>query len=171
MKAVTALACAGLLATAVCATAADLNRGDRKFLETVAQHNMAEVQTGRLAQANGANGEVKNFGKQMAEDHGKNYEEVVALAKAKGVALPTGPDKGQKKEADKLSKLTGASFDKAYMKAMLKDHEKDVKEFDKMSKGGAKDADVKAFAAKTFPVLEGHLKMARDVSGALAKAK
>ncbi len=170
MKLVPALLCASLVATAFGATAADLKRGERKFLETVAQHNMAEVQTGKLAQSKGVSAEVKNFGKQMAEDHGKNYEEVVALAKAKGVALPGEPDKGHKKDADKLSKLSGADFDKAYMKGMLKDHEKDVKEFDKMSKD-AKDPDVKAFAAKTYPVLEGHLKMARDVNAAVSKAK
>jgi putative membrane protein len=141
---------------------ADMKRGERKFLEKAAQHNLAEIQTGRLAAAQAANSEVKNFGKMMEQDHTKAYEEVVQLAKAKGVSLPGEPDRGHKKGAEKLQKLTGAEFDRKYMSEMVKDHEKDVKEFQKMSRA-AKDPDVKAFASKTLPVLEGHLRMARDV--------
>jgi putative membrane protein len=141
----------------------DLPHGERKFLETVAQHNMAEVETGKLAEAKATNPEAKKFGQQMALDHGKNYEEVVQLAKAKAIALPTQPDESHKREAAKLGKLSGAEFDRQYMGGMVKDHEKDVKEFEKMARE-AKDPDVKAFAQKTLPVLQGHLKMARDAS-------
>jgi putative membrane protein len=149
---------------------ADLKRGERKFLEKVAQHNLAEIQTGKLAAAQAANSEVKNFGKMMAQDHGKAYEEVVRLAKAKRVSLPGEPDRGHKKGAEKLQKLTGAEFDRKYMSEMVKDHQKDVKEFQKMARD-AKDPDVKAFAGRTLPVLEGHLKMARDVYASTRNAK
>ena len=63
-------------------------------------------------------------------------------------------------------KLSGAAFDQAYMKAMVSDHVEDVNEFKTESKSG-KDADVKAWAAKTLPTLEEHLKMARDTNGAV----
>jgi putative membrane protein len=59
----------------------------------------------------------------------------------------------------KLEKLQGAAFDKAYMDDMVKDHKKDVKDFQKQSKS-AKDPEVKNFAAQTLPTLQEHLQMA-----------
>lgn len=141
----------------------DLPRAERKFLEAVAQRDMAEVQAGRIAGSKATNPEAKNFGKQMAQDHGRNYEAVVQLAKAKSIGLPTQPGNAHKREAAGLEKLSGAEFDRRYMDAMVKDHEKDVKEFRKMARN-ARDPDVRAFAAKTLPVIEGHLRMARDTA-------
>lgn len=59
---------------------------------------------------------------------------------------------------DKLSKLSGAGFDKAYMSLMLKDHEKDVKEFEMQATNGT-NAHVKDFASRTLPTLQSHLQM------------
>jgi putative membrane protein len=67
------------------------------------------------------------------------------------------------KTIDKLSKLSGADFDKAYMNEMLKDHEKDVALFEKEANSG-KDADVKSWATSTLPTLRDHLQMARDTA-------
>lgn len=169
---VAAVICVASLGAAVAASSAgaDLSRGERKFLEGIARHSMAEIQTGKIAEARGANREVKNFGKLMVEEHGKGYESVVQLAKAKGIALPGEPDAAHWKQVDKLKALSGAEFDRRYVEAMIKDHEKDVKAFQKMSRG-AKDPDVKTFATKTLPMVEGHLAMARQLKASAGKAK
>jgi putative membrane protein len=69
----------------------------------------------------------------------------------------------------KLEDKSGADFDKAYMDMMVKDHEKDVKEFEEASKD-AEDSDLKAWAAKTLPTLQHHLEMAKDTKSKLAKS-
>jgi len=56
----------------------------------------------------------------------------------------------------KLEALAGSEFDKAYVAAMVKDHEEDVEEFRKASQN-ATDPGVKAFASKTLPIIEHHL--------------
>ena len=169
---ITALVCVASVGAAIATSSAasDMKRGERKFLEIVARHSMAEMQTGKIAEARGANKEVKNFGKLMAHDHGKGYEAVVQLAKAKGISLPGEPDAAHWKQVDKLKTLSGAEFDRHYMDAVVKDHGKDVKEFQKMSRS-AKDPDVKTFAKRTLPMLEGHLSMARDLSASVNKSK
>ena len=50
--------------------------------------------------------------------------------------VPTDLDRSAKREHDKLSKLSGADFDREYMKHMLDDHKKDVKDFQKEAKSG-----------------------------------
>jgi putative membrane protein len=50
------------------------------------------------------------------------------------------------------------------MRAMVSDHVKDIAAFKMEAKSG-KDAEIKAWAAKTLPTLEEHLRMARQASG------
>jgi putative membrane protein len=78
--------------------------------------------------------------------------------------LPKELPEKQRKDVEKLSKLSGEEFDKAYMKTMVRDHKKDVKDFEKASKDLA-DADLKGWAAKTLPTLEEHLKLAEQTAG------
>jgi putative membrane protein len=145
--------------------ASTLDPGDQEFVNKAAQGGMAEVMLGQTASSKGTSADVKNFGNRMVSDHGKANDELKQLAQTKGVTLPADIDDESKKMSDKLSTLSGKEFDKAYISGMVDDHEKDVKEFEKASKN-AKDPDLKAWATKTLPTLQDHLKMAKE-----AKAK
>lgn len=146
--------------------ASTVDHDDQEFMNKAAQGGMAEVMLGQTASSKGTSPDVKNFGNRMVSDHGKANDELKQLAQTKGVTLPTDVDVESKKMADKLSKLSGKDFDKEYMSGMVEDHEKDVKEFEKASKD-AKDPDLKAWAAKTLPTLQDHLKMAKDTKAKL----
>ena len=150
--------------------AAALDRSDRKFVEEAAAGGMAEVELGKLAEQKATSDQVKQFGARMVEDHGKANDELKELAQSKGLSVPAAPDKSHQKDLDKLSKLSGAQFDREYMAHMLSDHRKDVSEFKKMSES-AKDSDVKAFAGKTLPTLQEHLKMAQSVNDSVKSMK
>ncbi len=80
--------------------------------------------------------------------------------------LPASLDKHHQKMVDKLSKKSGADFDRAFMKQMVKDHKDVVKAFEKESKKGT-DPDLKAFAAKTLPTLQDHLQSANQINDQL----
>jgi putative membrane protein len=143
-----------------------LARSERAFLTKAAQDNMAEVELGKVAQQKAANPQVKAFGERMVQDHTKANDELKQVAGAKGVALPVAVDKKHQRAMDELQKKSQARFDHEYMEDMVKEHKKDVKEFRKQAKS-AKDADVKAFAAKTLPTLEEHLRLAQDTKKAV----
>jgi putative membrane protein len=142
------------------ASDAKLSHGDKKFMEEAAKGGMAEVQLGQLAAQKAGSEDVKKFGQKMADDHAKANDELKKLASSKGVELPTDLDRSAKREHDKLSKMSGADFDREYMKHMVDDHKKDVKDFQKEAKS-AKDPDVKSFASSTLPTLEQHLQLAQ----------
>ena len=139
---------------------------DRKFVMDAAKGGMAEVELGRLAVEKGSSDKVRKFGQRMADDHSKAGDELMTLASNKNITLPTDVDAKDKMLRRRLSKLTGDAFDRAYMQAMVTDHRKDVKEFRAESQT-AKDPDVKAWAAKTLPTLEEHLKLAEDAHRAV----
>lgn len=136
---------------------------DSAFVREAASGGMAEVDLGRLATQNAESTDVKQFGQRMVDDHSKANDELKQLASQKKVDLPMDPDPKHKAVHDKLAKLKGAAFDSAYMSAMVSDHKEDVSAFQREAKSG-KDPDVKAWAEKTLPTLQEHLKMAQDIS-------
>jgi len=146
--------------------AAPVLAADSAWVMKVAKGGMAEVELGKMAAEKGSSDAVKHFGQRMVDDHSKANDELKTLAASKNITLPAeiGPEETALRS--RLSKMSGAAFDRAYMKAMVSDHVKDINEFKMEAKSG-RDADVKAWASKTLPTLEEHLKMARDASGAV----
>ena len=142
-----------------CSSAKDSN----KFASAAAQGGMAEVQLGQLAAQHAADPAVKEFGLRMVADHSRAGNELKSIASRKNLQLPADISSDQKSMVDKLSKLNGADFDKEYMSDMVKDHQEDADEFKTQAEGGS-DADIKAFAAKTLPMIQSHLQMAQDVA-------
>jgi len=135
---------------------------DRTFMDKAAQGGMAEVELGQLAQQKASSQAVKDFGKRMQHDHSMANDKLKSIASSKGVTLPSSLNAKDKALYDRLSGMSGSSFDKAYMQAMIKDHNEDISEFKKESEK-AKDQDVKTFASTTLPTLEEHLQQAKQV--------
>ena len=142
---------------------------DNSWLIQAAEANLAEIETGRLAESKASNSEVKQFGQHMVDDHSKANTELSDLAHKKGLTLPTRAGEMHTKAAADLADLSGADFDRKYMDMMVTDHEKAVALFD--SHTDASDGDVKAFAEKMLPTLKHHLQMAKDVRGKLGAPK
>jgi putative membrane protein len=146
---------------------------DKRFVKEAATGNMAEVELGKLAAEKSSNEQVKAFGQRMVTDHGAANDSLKSLASTKQVAVNSALDAKHKATYDRLSKLSGAAFDRAYVTDMLMDHKQDVAAFRRHIKSG-RDADIKAWASNTLPTLEDHLKSVQalhnEVVPASAKA-
>jgi putative membrane protein len=150
-----------------------LSAADKTFIKKAAEGGMAEVELGKLAAEKGSSEDVKKFGQRMVDDHSKANDQLKHVASSKGVDVPSDLNAKDKATKERLSKLSGAQFDKAYMANMVRDHQQDVAEFRRESKM-AKDPDVKSFASQTLPTLEDHLKEARSIApkvGAVQQSK
>ena len=121
------------------------------------------MELGKLASKKAGSAEVRSFGERMVKDHSKANAELAKIAKSKGAAPADTAGPEHAGNWGKLNKATGAEFDREYMKAMREDHKKAVSLFEKQAKSGD-DADLKAFAAKTLPVLREHGKLAEKAA-------
>ncbi len=164
--AVVGVLCMVAVCAAVAGAADKIDKQDRKFIVEAAAGGMFEVKAGEMAAQKASNPEVKKFGERMVKDHTAANSELMSIAQSKGVTPPDKLKRGDQKNLDKLSKASGADFDKQYMSIMIKDHKHDIDAFKKEADKG-KDPDVKAFAAKTLPTLQDHAQQARTVSGAV----
>src|SRR5689334_11274962 len=121
-----------LWAGALPAAAADAKSGasaDRDFLADAASGGLMEVELGRYAADHASNERVKQFGRRMADDHGKANTDLEQVAARRSVTLPVTMNDEHRETVSRLTRLNGADFDRAYMAAMVEDHQKDVKRF------------------------------------------
>jgi putative membrane protein len=139
-----------------------LSEKDYKFAVKAARGGMEEVELGQLAEQKANNEAVRSFGQKMVTDHSKANDDLKQIVAQKGATLPTQLTHKEHATMEDLQKATGADFDKTYVRAMLKDHREDVKEFKEASKD-LQDPELRSFAAKTLPVLEEHLKMVESM--------
>ena len=138
----------------VATKSSSLSAKDKTFMKKAAKGGTMEVTMGRLAEQNGQSDDVKSFGKRMVTDHSKANDELKSIAAQKGVKLPN------KEPSEKWSS------DKAYMDMMVKDHEKDLAEFQEEASTGT-DPDVKKFAEDTAKVVQEHLDLAKQTQSKL----
>ena len=150
--------------------AGKVDRDTQKFFEQAAVGGMAEVQTGKLAAEKATNPEVKKFGEMMVQDHTKSNEEMMQLATKLGVTPPAELDREHKRMQEKLTKASGAEFDREYIAGQVKDHKKMIDLHEKQAKDG-KNPEVKQHAEKMLPSLREHLKMAQDIEKQLKSDK
>ena len=127
---------------------------------------MAEVELGKLATEKASSDDVKQFGQKMVDDHSKANDQLKQIASQKNMDVPSDLAPKDKAEVDRLSKLSGPAFDRAYMRYMVMDHTKDATEFKKEANNGS-DQDIKGFASNTLTTIQDHLKMAKDINAKL----
>lgn len=136
---------------------------DEEFMKKADEGGHNEIELSKLALSKGVTGDVKAFATKMVADHTKAGDELKPIAASKNVKLPGTMDAEHQAIKDQLNPLTGKDFEKAYMDQMTTDHVKTVALLQGEIQNG-KDADAKAWASKTLPVVQQHTDMAQKHS-------
>lgn len=159
-------------------------QGDvRDFVNAMAVAGLAEVQLGNFAAQRAANADVKAFGQMMVSDHSKANDELKRVAARLKVEPPTKLDRRHQDLADRLSKLSGAAFDREYLAAMVQGHQDVLTQLQaqtgrrsaaggeaaRTAGPGANDEALTQWAAKTLPVVQQHLARAQQLQQQLGK--
>lgn len=146
-----------------------MKSSDKNFMMQAAMGGMAEVEAARLALSKSASDSVKQFAQKMLDDHSANNQELMTIASARGVSLPQTLDGKHKSMMDKLSSMSGAEFDNMYMKEMGVKAHQDMEKLLQNNMNKVSDDELKGFISKTLPVVQEHLRMAREMSGTMMK--
>jgi len=145
-------------------------RAEQHFLTEAMQGDMAEVQMGKLAQQKGQSEDVKQFGEMLQQDHGQHLQQAEQMAQQMGVTPPQGPNAKEKAAYERMNKLSGAQFDKQFARMSVRNHKKDIAEYQKQAKSKGPLAQ---FAQQTIPTLQKHLQTAQAIEnkGAMTGSK
>jgi len=164
----------GISLAIVSATAAedknDRDRGDnnkqvsdREFVQLASASGLAEVNLGNVARTRAASDGVRQFAQTLVQDHTQANQQLLQLANRKGWTLARSMDQKHQELERKLTGLSGAAFDREFVRSQIKDHEMAIDLFQSQAKNG-KDKDLSNWAEKTLPHLKHHLEMARKLS-------
>ena len=126
---------------------------------------MFEVQAGQLAAQKSQSQDVQQFGQKMVQDHTQLGDALKPIAAQMGVKVP---DKLSKKDAELLVKLqgmSGAQFDNAYIKAMVKDHKEDQSQF-RQEADNTQNPQLKQAAQQGAQMITEHLHLAEQIAKA-----
>lgn len=136
-----------------------------KVVETV---NEGEIKLAEYAVKTSKNAEVKKFAEHMITDHKMNKEKanalgVTPLENTKSMAMR----KDGENSMEKLKKLQGKDFDKAYINDQLAAHEKVLGELKSNLIPHAKNKDLKAHLEMTSKKVESHIEHAKMIQKTL----
>jgi putative membrane protein len=164
-------------ATAGSASAKALKGDLEEKLQELHAANKAEVQLGQIGSQKAQSPDVKQYAEKLSQDHQKNDDKLQQIAQTAGVNLE-GKEFQKKQEVAskdlaKLQAKQGQEFDKAFIKHMVKDHEKDVKEVEKAAKEARKQnqTELASFFETTHTGLQGHLQEAQRIEKSLGHAQ
>jgi putative membrane protein len=142
------------------------SQNDAHFAKEAAEGNMVEVALGKLAVQKASSNDVKQFGQRMVDDHSKANDQLMGLASKDNFSIPDRIDAKDQAMIDRLSSLTGSTFDRDYMRRMVVDHEEDIAKFQREANSGT-NPDLKAWASNTLPTLQDHLHQAKNTQKAI----
>jgi putative membrane protein len=169
---IASVAAAAVVAGGSAASAQAVN--DAQIAAIVVTANQVDVDAGKLAESKGTHPEVKAFGKQMVADHSGVNKQATALVTKLGVKPEDNPTAqslkaGGAENVKKLSGLSGAAFDKAYIDHEVVYHQQVLDAIDKTLVPGAQNAELKALLVKVRPAFVAHLNHAQTIQKALSK--
>jgi putative membrane protein len=135
---------------------------DIAFALEAQQSDVAGIELGRLAAEKGASPELKQFGTQLADECARRNRRLAEFAAGDKMVLPQVATAKDQSTYDKLRKLSGAAFDKAYTKQMLKTQKKVAKRFARQAKKGKNDQ-LRELASESLPALEQHIDQLKSI--------
>jgi len=133
------------------------------FASQAAIIGKAEIELGQLALKNTQDAKVRSYAERMVKDHSAADKKLQAIAAKENLQLPKSLDTEHESLKAKLQSLKGEDFDRAYVQAMAKGHDKAVALFESASQQPQMPEDLKQFAASTLPTLEQHKDMAHSL--------
>ena len=138
---------------------------DEQFLIKAYVGNHKEVTLGQLAVKQAKHEKVREFGEHMVKDHGKSNEKVMALLRQRNAPPPPTEAKQKIEMAQqKLAKLQGEEFDKAYMQMMVEGHIQAEAMYKNQIQNG-KEQEIVTFAKEGLPTVQQHVQKAREIAG------
>lgn len=132
------------------------------FLKKALQGDNSEMRLGRLAEQQGHAPAVRAFGRTLARDHAAARQQALPVAKAHGVPATTEMAPEARTEYGKLRRMHGWAFDQEFARYMVKDHRKDIADFEKQAHHG--DRSTRRLAQQTLPTLRKHLRLAEGLA-------
>jgi putative membrane protein len=142
------------------------NGTDRDFIHWDSQIERAQQNMGDIAQRRGGSGSLREFGRRLQQEHTAAYSRLREIAETMGEKSdePLGTIHVQVEH--RFEAMPADRFDLQFARHEAKDHQNFLEHFRTEAAKGT-NRDLRDYASRQIPILEGHLKEAEALmSGA-----
>lgn len=143
---------------------------NQEFVSKAYAGNLAEVQMAEMVQSKATNKQVKDFAKQLKDDHTKANQELKSLAQKKNIKLSDTLSSDKKNMLTEMKSMSATDLEESFMDMMEKEHQSAVKLYQKAVQD-ITDQDLNKYASNTLPTLKNHLDKAKKINQSLEQAK
>jgi putative membrane protein len=151
---------------ALAATPDQLNLDEKTFINFAGQTDLLSVRLAQMAQLQASSPQVKNFAVVLERDHAADLKRLSVIAKKNGVNAPAKLDEVHMNFVKRLNKSKGKSFDLAFLKTVVNEHENAFIPYKREADNGFNPS-LKAYARHALPRLDAHLKQARRLAASV----
>jgi putative membrane protein len=140
---------------------------DAAFIDNRARDGLGDVEIGQLASKKAASPEVRSFADRLVADDTKANQELMSIAQSEKISPPSTTDEEHNALRTKLEPLSGASFDRAFIRSQIDDQKKDI-QYLESEVSLVKDPQLTVFIRQTLPVKQQQLQMAQQIETQLS---
>ena len=140
----------------------DTAAADKKFVAAASEGSLAEINYAKLALQKSKDKNVRAFAEKMIHDHEMLIVEMKPFAKKLDVTVSS-PKLSDDSKYMELKTMSGTSFDRSYVEAMVKDHHEDLKQF-MDEEAATQNPELKAAVAKGEKVILEHTEMIDNIA-------
>jgi putative membrane protein len=133
-----------------------------EFMVEAASSHLGTVEAAKVIEQKAGNKSLRDMASMLVKDHQGAYDEIVKLAKDKGIVIPGQVDEKSQSEVNDLTKKDAKGFDKDAIGWLVSHHEAAIKLY-KDDLDELKDADARTHVTATLPVMEKHLQEAKQL--------
>lgn len=133
------------------------------FLQAVVRADLLQLELGRRAAAQAEAAPVREYAQRMVTNHNAIQAIVTRLAGKEGIRLPASVDDAGAEDLRRIGSLQGVEFDKAYVMYVAEAHPRVLAMY-RWQCDNCADAEVKAFATQTSPIVGTHARLADQLN-------
>lgn len=148
------------------ATTAAAAVADTTFIRQAIRGNALEMRLGRVAQSRTDDSAVEDFARRMVTEHGSMSQQWATLARNSRVTVDTDLGPAEEQTVERLERLSGDAFDRAYIGDMIRYHERDLAAFQQAA-ATAQSPEVRRLATSGTTTIREHLALARQIGTAV----
>jgi putative membrane protein len=137
---------------------------DAVFLQTVADGNMMEIASGKLALQRSRSKKVRDVARALVNGHRKALQDLYRVAGQTNTPLPTKMSAKSRQKYTELAGLRGNAFNKAFMAHQVKAHNATIDLIQKEMANG-ENSYARDYAAKWYGPVSDHTAMIYNTAG------
>ena len=146
------------------ATAGSFSAIDRDFALTAAANNLLEIGAAQMARNRTSSPDILSYASMLEQHHSAAHAELTALMRARGVLPPSVVPYTMQEVMNRLGTTRGGDFDRKFVVDVgLTAHASAIATFQQQMPR-LSDPELRAWAAKTLPVLQQHHSVAQQLA-------